>query len=52
VVNVKRAMPWTMVASVDNFGTRATGRLLGNVSVGIDTPLGVNDILTLARATT
>lgn len=44
VLDVKRGKPWTVVASVDNSGTRATGRLQGNVSLGIDNPLGLNDI--------
>ncbi|WP_322026398.1 ShlB/FhaC/HecB family hemolysin secretion/activation protein [Burkholderia sp. BCC1977] len=45
VLDVKRGKPWTVVASVDNSGTRATGKLQGNLSVGIDNPLGLNDML-------
>ncbi|MFX1766187.1 ShlB/FhaC/HecB family hemolysin secretion/activation protein [Paraburkholderia sp. A1RI-2L] len=44
VVTVKRSKPWTFVASVDNSGTDATGKWQGNVSLGIDNPLGLNDI--------
>jgi hemolysin activation/secretion protein len=44
VLDVKRTKPWTVVASVDNSGQRATGRLQGNLSLGIDNPLGLNDI--------
>ncbi|AHI79389.1 outer membrane hemolysin activator protein [Burkholderia pseudomallei] len=44
VLDVKRGKPWTVVASVDNSGTRATGKLQGNLSLGIDNPLGLNDI--------
>ncbi|MBN3780032.1 ShlB/FhaC/HecB family hemolysin secretion/activation protein [Burkholderia sp. Ac-20345] len=44
VLDVKRGKPWTVVASIDNSGTRATGRLQGNLSIGIDNPLGLNDI--------
>ncbi|SPA03180.1 Hemolysin activator translocator [Cupriavidus taiwanensis] len=44
VITVKRAKPWTVVASVDNSGTRATGKWVGNLSVGIDNPLGLNDL--------
>ena len=47
VITVKRVKPWTVVASIDNSGTRATGKLQGNLSVGLDNPLGLNDILTL-----
>ncbi|HEY4298527.1 MAG TPA: ShlB/FhaC/HecB family hemolysin secretion/activation protein [Paraburkholderia sp.] len=44
VITVTRTKPWSVVASVDNSGTRATGRLQGNLSLGIDNPLGLNDI--------
>ncbi|MCC8393613.1 ShlB/FhaC/HecB family hemolysin secretion/activation protein [Paraburkholderia sp. MMS20-SJTR3] len=44
VISVKRTRPWTVVASIDNSGTRATGKLQGSLSVGIDNPLGLNDI--------
>ncbi len=44
VLDVKRGKPWTAVASIDNSGTRATGKLQGNLSIGIDNPLGLNDI--------
>ncbi|VWB93095.1 membrane protein [Burkholderia lata] len=47
VLDVKRGKPWTVVASVDNSGTRATGRLQGNLSLGIDNPLGLNDIFNI-----
>ncbi|MFM0031196.1 ShlB/FhaC/HecB family hemolysin secretion/activation protein [Paraburkholderia madseniana] len=44
VITVKRTKPWTAVASIDNSGQRATGKLQGNLSLGIDNPLGLNDI--------
>ncbi|MEM5340711.1 ShlB/FhaC/HecB family hemolysin secretion/activation protein [Paraburkholderia azotifigens] len=47
VITVKRAKPWSFVASVDNSGTKATGKWQGNVSVGLDNPLGLNDVLAL-----
>lgn len=47
VLDVKRGKPWTVVASIDNSGTRATGRLQGNLSLGIDSPLGLNDIFNI-----
>ena len=47
VVSVKRSKPWSFVASVDNSGTDATGKWQGNVSLGIDNPLGLNDVFTL-----
>jgi len=47
VLDVKRGKPWTVIASIDNSGTRATGRLQGNLSLGIDNPLGLNDIFNI-----
>ena len=47
VLDIKRGKPWTVVASIDNSGTRATGRLQGNLSVGIDNPLGLDDIFNI-----
>ncbi|KVA05763.1 hypothetical protein WI41_17650 [Burkholderia latens] len=45
VLDVKRGKPWTVVASADDSGTRTTGKLQGNLSLGIDNPLGLNDII-------
>ncbi|WP_425470924.1 ShlB/FhaC/HecB family hemolysin secretion/activation protein [Trinickia fusca] len=47
VLDVKRGKPWTVVASIDNSGTRATGKLQGSLSLGIDNPLGLNDIFSV-----
>jgi hemolysin activation/secretion protein len=47
IVTVKRSKPWSFVASVDNSGTDATGKWQGNISLGIDNPLGLNDVFTL-----
>ncbi|BCQ29743.1 ShlB/FhaC/HecB family hemolysin secretion/activation protein (plasmid) [Caballeronia sp. NK8] len=47
VLSLKRAKSWSLVASVDNSGSRATGKLQGNLSLGIDNPLGRNDIFTV-----
>ncbi|SAL74834.1 outer membrane hemolysin activator protein [Caballeronia arvi] len=44
VISVKRAKPWSVVASVDNSGSRSTGKLQGNLSVGIDNLFGLNDV--------
>ena len=44
VLDVTRTKPWTVVASVDNAGSRATGQLQGSLSAGLYNPLGVNDI--------
>lgn len=47
VVSVRRSKPWTFVASVDNSGTESTGKWQGNISLGINNPLGLNDIFTV-----
>lgn len=47
VITVKRGKPWTLVASVDNSGSRATGKWQGNLSLGIDNPLGLNDLFNI-----
>ncbi len=47
VVSVRRSKPWTFVASVDNSGTSSTGKWQGNISLGIDNPLGLNDVFTV-----
>ena len=44
VLDVVRTKPWRVVASVDNAGTRATGKLQGSLSAGFYNPLGMNDI--------
>lgn len=47
VIAIKRTKPWTLIASIDNSGTEATGKWQGNLSLGIDNPLGLNDIFTI-----
>lgn len=39
VLTVKRIKPWSLVASVDNSGSRAAGKLQGNLSLGATTCL-------------
>ncbi|MDR3397095.1 MAG: ShlB/FhaC/HecB family hemolysin secretion/activation protein [Pandoraea sp.] len=45
VIDMKRTKRWTLFASIDNSGARDTGKLQGSLAVGIDNPLGLNDIL-------
>ena len=47
VLTVTREKPWTLIASVDDSGTRDTGRPQGNLSLGLYNPLGLNDIFNL-----
>ena len=46
IVTVQRSKPWSLVASADNSGSRATGRYLGSVTLGLNNLLGLDDILT------
>ncbi|MFK0377748.1 ShlB/FhaC/HecB family hemolysin secretion/activation protein [Pandoraea sp. NPDC090278] len=48
LIDVQRRRPWRLLASVDNSGTRDTGRLQGQLAIGIDNPLGLNDLLDLS----
>ncbi len=50
VVKVERTKPWNLVASVDNAGTDATGKWQGNISLGVNNPLGLNDIFTFGAS--
>ncbi|VVE52716.1 Hemolysin transporter protein ShlB [Pandoraea terrae] len=45
VIDVVRHRPWRVMASVDNAGARDTGRLQGQLAVGVDSPLGLSDLL-------
>jgi hemolysin activation/secretion protein len=47
VITVKRTRPWSLVASLDDSGSRATGRGQAGLNLGIDNPLGLNDLLAL-----
>ncbi|WP_150720668.1 ShlB/FhaC/HecB family hemolysin secretion/activation protein [Pandoraea capi] len=44
VLDVTRTRAWTLIASIDNAGTRATGKFQGSLSAGIFNPLGLNDM--------
>ncbi|UPG94223.1 ShlB/FhaC/HecB family hemolysin secretion/activation protein [Luteibacter aegosomatissinici] len=47
VISMKRSRPWHVVVSLDDSGSRATGRLQGGLNVGLDNPLRINDVLSL-----
>ncbi len=44
VVSVQRAKSWKFVLGVDNSGTHETGKVQGSATLGIDNPLGLNDL--------
>ncbi|WP_174996114.1 two-partner secretion domain-containing protein [Pandoraea iniqua] len=48
VIDTQRRRAWRLLASVDNSGTRDTGRLQGQLALGIDNVLGLNDLLDVA----
>ena len=44
VIKVARTRPWKVIASVDDSGSKASGKLQGNLSAALDNPLGLNDL--------
>ncbi|WP_321899841.1 ShlB/FhaC/HecB family hemolysin secretion/activation protein [Paraburkholderia heleia] len=50
LVAVQKGKPWRVTASVDNLGQRASGKLEGGLSVGIDNPLGLSDIFNISTS--
>ncbi|MFC0399341.1 ShlB/FhaC/HecB family hemolysin secretion/activation protein [Paraburkholderia rhizosphaerae] len=47
VIAVKRQKPWSLALGVDDSGLKSTGQLQGNVSLTIDNPLGLSDLLNI-----
>jgi hemolysin activation/secretion protein len=47
MITVRRSKAWKVVASLDDSGTSGTGRFQGNLSLGIDNPLGLNDLFNI-----
>jgi hemolysin activation/secretion protein len=47
VITVRRTKAWKVVASLDDSGNSGTGKLQGNLSLGIDNPLGLNDLFNI-----
>ncbi|MFM0330086.1 ShlB/FhaC/HecB family hemolysin secretion/activation protein [Paraburkholderia strydomiana] len=48
VISVKRTKPWSLSVGADDSGLRLTGQLQGNVSLTIDNPLGLSDLLNVS----
>lgn len=48
VLTVKQGRPWRLGFSLDDSGFRSTGRLQASANASLDSPLGVNDILSLS----
>lgn len=47
VISVKRTKPWRLVLGLDDSGSSGTGQLQANASLGIDNPLGLNDLFNI-----
>lgn len=48
VIAVKRTKPWSLAISADDSGLESTGQLQGNVSLTLDNPLGLSDLLNIS----
>jgi len=48
VISVKRTKPWSLSVGADDSGLMSTGRLQGSVSLTLDNPLGLSDLLNLS----
>lgn len=44
VIDLKRGKPWRLLASLDDSGAKATGRLQAGLTIALDNPLGLNDL--------
>ncbi len=51
VIDVKRSKPWRLNFSIDDSGSRATGKLQFSTGLSFDNPLGLNDLLNLGIST-
>uniref|UniRef100_E1T9R9 Polypeptide-transport-associated domain protein ShlB-type n=1 Tax=Burkholderia sp. (strain CCGE1003) TaxID=640512 RepID=E1T9R9_BURSG len=47
-ISVKRTKPWALSVSADDSGLKSTGQLQGNVSLTIDNPFGLSDLLNVS----
>lgn len=47
VLDLKRSKPWRLSASLDDGGVRSTGKLQAGLQLGLDSPLGLNDMFSV-----
>jgi hemolysin activation/secretion protein len=47
VLNVSRGKSWRLIASLDDSGAYDTGKEQGGLTLAIDQPLGINDLLSI-----
>lgn len=48
VISVKRTKPWKVVFSMDDSGTKSTGKLQATTTIGIDNLMGINDLFNIS----
>lgn len=47
VLTVTRTKPWRLVTNLDDSGAYATGKEQGGITLAVDQPLGINDLLSI-----
>lgn len=47
VLTVTRGKRWRIIANVDDSGARSTGKEQGGLTLAVDQPLGINDLLSI-----
>jgi hemolysin activation/secretion protein len=48
LITVKRTRPWRIGLTYDDSGSQSTGKLQSSISLSLDNPLGINDLLNLS----
>ena len=51
VIDITRSKPWRVSLSLDDSGSKSTGKLQAGVNLGVDNPLGLNDLLNIGLST-
>lgn len=46
VITLKQTRPWRLTLAADDAGSKATGRRQGSVTLALDNPLNLNDLIT------
>lgn len=47
VISARRGKPWHVTLNLDDSGADSTGKEQGGITLGLDQPLGLNDLLTV-----
>ncbi|AIY40130.1 Channel-forming transporter/cytolysins activator of TpsB family [Collimonas arenae] len=51
VINVKRSKPWKLTGTLDDSGSKSTGKLQAGLNLAVDNPLGLNDMFNVGLST-